>query len=174
MEEVPPGYVIVGRIGSPWGVLGEFRVVPLADAPERLAPGRSVTVGGERHVIETSRWQKGLVYLKLSGIDDPETASTLREQLLTVPETDLEPLTEGQYYRFQLIDLTVQTTNGAALGRITDVLTTGANDVYIVHGDKGEILIPASADIIKEINLERGHMVIEDVPGLIPERREKR
>jgi 16S rRNA processing protein RimM len=150
------------------------KVVPLVDNRDRLAPGSGVTVRGHRRVIETSRWQKGLVYLKLSGVDDREAASALREQLLTVPEGDFAPLAEGQYYRFQLIDLDVHSTAGVPLGRVSEVLTTGANDVYIVHGDKGEILVPATGGIIMEIDLERRRMVIEDVPGLIPERRKKR
>ncbi len=174
MEEVPPGYVAVGRIGPAWGVRGAVKVIPLVDKRERLAPGREVTVDGERRVIESSRWQKGIVYLKLSGIDDRDAASALRERFLVVPEGELAPLPEGQYYRFQLIGLMVRNASGASLGRVTDVLTTGANDVYVVQGEKGEILVPATDEVIKEIDLERGEMVIEEVPGLIPEPRRKR
>ncbi len=174
MEEVPPGYAAVGRVGSPWGVRGVLKVVPLVDRRERLAPGRKITVDGKRHAIESSRWQKGLVYLKLSGIDDRHAASALRQRFLTVPESDMQPLAEGQYYRFQLIGLDVYGTAGPLLGRLTEILTTGANDVYIVRGDKGEILVPATDEVVKEIDIEQGRMVIEEVPGLIPERRSER
>ncbi len=146
MEEVPPGYVAVGRIGPAWGVRGAVKVVPLVDKRERLAPGREVTVDGKRRVIESSRWQQGIVYLKLSGIDDRQAAFALRERFLVVPEGELEPLPEGQYYRFQLIGLTVRNAAGVSLGRVTDVLTTGANDVYVVQGERGEILVPATDD----------------------------
>ena len=173
MEQVPPGYVAVGRVGAAWGVRGVVKVIPLVNKRERLAHGRSVTVAGQRRTIETSRWQKGLVYLKLSGIDDREAALAIRDQLLTVPESELEPLSEGQYYRFQLVGLAVESTGGAFLGRVTDVLSTGANDVYVVRGDGGEILVPATNDIVKEIDLESGRMVIEEVPGLTPEHRRK-
>lgn len=171
MEEVPPGYVAVGRVSTAWGVGGVVKVIPLVDKRGRLAPGWSVNVAGQRRTIESSRWQKGLAYLKLSGIDDREAALALREQLLTVPATELEPLAEGLYYRFQLVGLAVSSAAGAALGRVTDILSTGANDVYVVQGERGEILVPATDDIVKEIDLERGRMVIEEVPGLIPERR---
>jgi 16S rRNA processing protein RimM len=174
MEQVPPGYVAVGRVSTSWGVRGVVKVIPLVDSRERLAPGRRVTVTGQHRTIESSRWQKGLAYLKLSGIDDREAAFTLRQRLLTVPESELDPLDEGHYYRFQLVGLAVETTAGAALGRVTDVLTTGANDVYVVQGERGEILVPATDDIVKEIDLERGRMVIEEVPGLLQERRRKR
>jgi 16S rRNA processing protein RimM len=169
MEQAAPGYVAVGRVSTSWGVRGVAKVIPFVDKPERLAPGRTVTVSGRRHTIESSRWQKGIAYLKLSGIDDRESAFALRGQLLTVPEDELEPLGEGEYYRFQLLGLAVESTVGAPLGRVTDVLTTGANDVYVVRGERGEILVPATDDIVKEIDLERGRMVIEDVPGLTPD-----
>ncbi|MCH8345607.1 MAG: 16S rRNA processing protein RimM, partial [Chloroflexi bacterium] len=78
-------------------------------------------------------------------------------------------LPEGQYYRFQIIGLEVRNATGAILGRVTDILTTGANDVYIVRSEKREILVPATDDVIKEIDVERGLMLIEEIPGLIPE-----
>jgi 16S rRNA processing protein RimM len=169
MEQVPPGYVAVGRVSAAWGVRGVVKVIPLVDKREKLAPGRSVTVADQLRTIESSRWQGALAYLKLSGIDDREAAFALRKQLLTVPESELEPLDEGQYYRFQLVGLAVESTAGALLGRVTDVLSTGANDVYVVQGERGEILVPATDDIVKEIDLERGRIVIEEVPGLIPD-----
>jgi 16S rRNA processing protein RimM len=169
MEQVPPGDVAVGRVSTAWGVDGVVKVIPLVDSEEGLAPGRSVTVAGRRRTIENSRWQTGMAYLKLSGIDDRKAAIALREQLLTIPESELEPLGEGQYYRFQLVGLAVESTTGASLGRVTDILSTGANDVYIVRGERGEILAPATDEIVKEIDLERGRMVIEEVPGLIPD-----
>ncbi len=169
MEHVPPGYVAIGRVSTAWGMRGVVRVSPLVDKRERLAPGRGVTVAGQRRTIESCRWQKRLAYLKLSGIDDRKTALALRHQLLTVPESELEPLGEGQYYRFQLVGLAVHSTADALLGRVTDVLDTGANDVYVVQGERGEILVPATDDIVKDIDLQRGRMVIEEVPGLTPD-----
>lgn len=169
MEQVPPGYVAVGRASTPWGVRGVVKVIPLVDTRDRLSPGRGVTVAGQRRTIENCHWRKGMAYLKLSGIDDREAALALRGQLLTVPESELEPLGEGQYYRFQLVGLAVHSTAGTPLGRVTEVLTTGANDVYVVQGERGEILVPATDDIVKEIDLERGRMVIEEVPGLAPD-----
>ena len=173
MEEVPPGHVAVGRITTAWGMRGGVKVFPLVDKQQRLAPGSSVTVGGERRAIESSRWQKGIVYLKLSGIDDREAASAVRGLFLTVPESDLETLAEGVYYRFQLVGLAVRSTAGASLGLVTEILSTGAHDVYIVQGERGEILLPATDEVIKEIDLERGLMVVEEVPGLVPEPRKE-
>ncbi len=170
MEEVPPGHVAVGRVATAWGVRGVLKVVPLVDIRDQLAEGRAVTIAGRSHTIESARWQKGLAYLKLSGVDHREAALALRDRLITVPEEDLEPLGEGEYYRYQLLGLSVTTTEGEPLGQVADVLPTGANDVYIVRGERGDILVPATDDVVKEIDLERGRMVIEEVPGLIPDK----
>jgi 16S rRNA processing protein RimM len=174
VEEVPPGHVTVGLIATAWGVRGVVKVTPLVDKRQRLAPGRNVIVDGERRVIESCRWQRGMVYLKLAGVDDRKAASALRERLVTVPESELEPLPEGHYYRFQLIGLTVLNAAGAELGSIAEILSTGANDIYVVRGEGSEILVPATDDIVKEVDLERGRMVIEEAPGLVPDARKKR
>ena len=168
MEEVPPGYVAIGRVGAPWGVRGAVRVLPLTDRRAQLAAGRTVTVAGERRTIESTRWQKGMVHLRLSGIEDREAAAELAGRLLAIPESELEPLPEGQYYRFQLIGLAVISTDGEELGGVTDVLSTGANDVYIVSGPFGEVLIPAVDDVVRDVNITAGVILVEIIPGLLP------
>ena len=172
-EEVPPGYVAIGRVGAPWGVRGAVRVLPLTDRRRQLAAGRTVSVAGERRTIVSARWQKGMVYLRLSGVERREAAAQLRGRLLATAESELEPLPEGQYYRFQLIGLAVISTDGEELGRVTEILSTGANDVYVVRGDRGELLLPATDEVVREIDLERGRMLIEALPGLIPQPRRK-
>lgn len=173
MTQVPQDHVVVGRVAGAWGVRGVLTVIPFVDKREQLAPGRAVTVAAERRTIESARWRSKVVHLKLSGIDDRESALALRNQFIIVPTGELEPLAEGQYYRFQIIGLAVSTTQGEPLGSVTEVLPTGANDVYVVRGDRGEILVPATDEVIKEIDLEAGRMVIEELPGLIPEPRRK-
>lgn len=174
MPEVPPGHVAVGRVAAPHGVRGALKVLPLVDKRERLSRGRAVLLAGEQRTIESARWQKpdgpsgGTAILKLSGVDDREAAAALRGEFLAVPESELEPLPEGQYYRFQIIGLEVFDESGAPLGRIEEVLATGANDVYIVRGgERGEILVPATDEVVKQVDVAAGRMVIEEVPGLI-------
>jgi 16S rRNA processing protein RimM len=173
MEEVPPGYIAIGRVGAAWGVRGAFRVLPLADSRALFAPGRGVAVAGKPYTIASAQWRKDTVYLRLSGIEGREAAGELRGRLLAVAETELEPLPEGHYYRFQLIGLTVVSTEGEELGRLADILSTGANDVYVVRGDRGEVLLPATDEVVREIDLEAGRMLIEALPGLLPEPRRK-
>lgn len=165
--EPPAGYVAVALVLGAWGVHGHVRVQPLAPA-SILAPGRAVRLAGRDTRIQGVRGAGG-VFLKLEGIDDRETAAALRGEYVLVPEADLEPLPEGEYYRFQLIGLRVLTTDGRDLGRITNIISTRENDIFVVTGPGGEILIPVIEDIVHEIDIKAGKVTIEAVPGLLKE-----
>ena len=167
-ENASQRYVAVGRILSPWALQGDLKVEPLTDFPERFAVGGSLYVDGVAYTIEGCRWHKGKVYIKLSGIDDATAAEALRQRLLEVPEDELKPLSEGEYYQFQILGLQVRTTEGQPLGKVSQILSTGSNDVFVVHGEGGELLIPALDDIVKAIDLDGGWMEVELVEGLLP------
>ena len=166
-EPVPPESLIVGRILAPWGIRGEVKVEVLTDFPERFAPRKVVYLNTSPLEIESCRYHKQQLILKLATIDSIEAAEKLRGQSLTIPGSELHTLPEGQYYAFQLIGLKVVTTGGKTLGRVTDIMPTGSNDVYIVEGKQGEILIPAIEDVVKSIDLKKGKMVIEVIEGLL-------
>jgi 16S rRNA processing protein RimM len=142
-------------------VRGDLKVQPLTDFPERFQRGAALWVRGRRYEVQRSRWSRGLVYLGLSGIDSRNAADELKGALLEVPESDLTPLPEGQYYRFQVIGLEVRTPEGGSLGRVAEILPTGSNDVYVVRGGPRELLIPAIEDVVKEVDLEGGRLVVE-------------
>jgi 16S rRNA processing protein RimM len=167
-ENASQGYVAVGRILGPWGLRGDLKVEPLTDFPERFALGCSLYVDGVAYAIEGCRWHKGKVYIKLSGIDSASAAGTLHQRFLEVPEEELKPLSEGEYYQFQILGLEVRTTEGQPLGKVAQILSTGSNDVFVVHGEGGELLIPALDDIVKAIDLDGGWMEVEVVEGLLP------
>lgn len=165
--EVTPGFVAVGRVLTPQGLHGDLKVLLLTPFPDRFQPGRSVHLGGDRRLIERARPDKSGLLLKLSGIDDRTSAEAFRDHYLEVPESDLQPLGEGQYYHFQLIGISVRTTRGLPVGRVTRILSTPANDVIVVHGMLGELLLPAVDEVVKEVDLDNSVMVIEMVPGLV-------
>ncbi|MCH8849929.1 MAG: 16S rRNA processing protein RimM, partial [Chloroflexi bacterium] len=85
---------------------------------------------------------------------------------LEVPEGDLAPLSDGQYYRFQIVGLAVFDVEGQKLGHVERVLDTGANDVYLVQDEESELLIPAIDSVVKEIDVAGGRMVVEPLAGL--------
>jgi len=166
-EPAPPESLCVGRILAPWGMRGEVKVEVLTDFPERFAPRKVVYLNTIPLEIERCHPHKQHMVVKLATIDSVEAAERLRGQDLTIPSSELYPLPQGQYYTFQLIGLKVVTTRGQTLGRVTDIMSTASNDVYIVDGKRGEILIPAIEDVVKSIDLKKGKMVIEAIEGLL-------
>lgn len=167
-ESPTPGFVAVGLILAPWGRAGDLKVQPLTDFPQRFAPGCRLYIDDEPYVIERCQWRRGYAYLKLSGIDDTDAAKALRQRLLEIPESELMSLAEDEYYHFQILGLEVQSTEGEALGTVVEVISTGGNDVFLVRGPEGELLIPAVDDVIRGIDLKTGRMEVELVEGLRP------
>ncbi len=162
-----PRFIVVGRVIAPWGIKGEVKVEVMTDFPDRFSPGEEVYIDGRPLSIERSRGHKGRVILKLTPVDSIEAAERLRGRWLEIPESKLRPLPQDQYYQFQLMGLEVWNTEGELLGRIADILPTGSNDVYLVRGEQGELLIPAIEDVVKSVELEKGRIVVELIPGLL-------
>jgi len=140
----------------------------LTDFPERFEPGETVYLHGAPLKVESCRPHKQHLLVKLCTVDTPEAASKLRGYDLTIPRSELRPLPEGEYYTYQLIGLEILTTGGKLLGEISDIITTAGNDIYVVRGESGELLIPAIEDVIKSIDLEKRVVIIEAIEGLLP------
>jgi 16S rRNA processing protein RimM len=102
------------------------------------------------------------VYVTLRGHPDRTSVERFRHAILQVRESDLPPLPEGEYYRFQLVGLRVVDTEGRDLGVLEEVLETGANDVYRVRAPDGsDVLLPATADVVIRVDLEAGVMTVD-------------
>lgn len=158
------GFVAVGRIISVRGVSGEVLVEPLTDFPDRFRPGSRLWLEGRPVDVEASAPRRGRLGVKLAGVDSRERAEALRGRLLEVPESGLWELEPGTYYRFQLLGMTVVDRDGRPLGVLADILETGANDVYVVNGEAGELLVPAVDDVVLEVDVASRRMVV-DLPG---------
>ena len=109
---------------------------------------------------------RGRLLVELEGIETRTEAEALRDVLLEVPEQELPPLAEDQYFRFDVVGMEVVDESGRALGRLDEVLETGANDVYIVRDDSGELLIPAIDSVIKRVDVKGRRMVVSPLAGL--------
>jgi 16S rRNA processing protein RimM len=164
-----PRYLVVGKIIAPWGVRGEVKMAIETDFPEHLERLKRVYLGEKvtSFVLERSRLHKRHALLKLEGCDDRDAAEKLRGQLVQIPIEEAMPLGEDEYYVYQIVGLDVWTAEGEHLGRVSEVLFTGANDVYVVQGEKGEILVPAVEDVVLEIDLAGGRLTVELMEGLI-------
>jgi len=93
----------------------------------------------------------------------------LRGLYLQAPESSLDPPGDDAFYHYQLIGLHAVTTSGEDLGAITDIIATGANGVFVVRGPRGELLIPAIEDVVQEVDVKGGRMLIEPILGLLPD-----
>ena len=139
--------------------------MPLLGKPE-MDP-QQVFLGDPNSPVEGVRQHKGVLLLKLGGCDDRDAAGGLRGMLVQVPLEDAVPLEEGEYYHFQLMGLRVETEDGQWLGQLVEVLSTGANDVYIVRGPHGELLLPAVDDVVLELDLASKRMVVRLMRGML-------
>lgn len=162
----------VGAVASVHGIKGEVKVFPTTDEPEKFKKLKSVllkTDKEEREIrLQWVKFFKNMVIVKFEGIDSPEEARKFRGAALWIPREAAVKLKENEYYRADLIGLSVLTEDGEALGMLTDVLETGANDVYeITLADKRTVLFPAIRDCVKEVDLEAGRMTVHVMDGLL-------
>jgi 16S rRNA processing protein RimM len=167
MPEPESENIVIGEVMGAWGLKGEIRIRVLTDFPERFCPGGSFLIEGVPYTIEGVKSSKDALILKLAGIDSPEEAQKLRHLVLEIPEDEKHPLPEGVFYHYQIIGLDVFSTEGVKLGKVSQVLTTASNDVYVVETTGKELLIPAVADVVKNIDPAAGRMTVEIIEGLL-------
>lgn len=149
------------------GVRGELRIRLETDVLENLAPGRRVYVGHERVVYEIEAfYPEGKPRLKLRGIDARDTAQGLAGSDLAILVEEAVPLPPGRFYGAEIIGVDVVAVTGERIGILREIIVTGSNDVYVVRGPDGEVLIPAIADIVRDFDAERRVMTIEMLEGL--------
>lgn len=160
--------MIVARILGPHGLQGEVKAEVLTDFPDRFSLLKTVYVGDELSpaVLEGHRLQGGKIILKLEGCEDRENAAELQGKLVYVTLEEAVPLAEDEYYVYEIMGLEVWTTEGEFLGYVDEVLHTGSNDVYVVKNGRGEVLVPALSDVVREVDLERGRIEVRLMEGL--------
>ncbi len=161
-----PRYLVVGKVVAPWGTRGELKVAILTDFPDRFRELKRVYLGDEPWMVEGHRRHGKWVILKFEGCADRNSAEKLRGALVRVPLEEAVPLSEDEYYIYQIVGLEVWTSEGEHLGRVSEVLFTGANEVYVVERERGQILVPAIEDVIKEVDLEGGRLIVEPLEGI--------
>lgn len=169
-ESAEPRFLAVGRIAKPHGVLGEVRVELMTDHPERFEWLDAIYVGEKnprRVPIVSVRYHQDVVLLKLEGYPTRTEAELLRGELLQVPESEAVPLEDDEYFLYQLIGIEVFTEQGRHLGQLTEILETGANNVFVIDNEGRQYLIPDIPDVIREVDIENRRLVIHPMPGLI-------
>lgn len=161
----------VGVISSTHGVRGEVKVYPTTDDVGRFKKLKKVVLdtGREQLELEISgvKFFKNQVILKFKGIDNINDIEKYKGKDLLVHREDAVELEENENYVADLIGLCVVTEEGQKLGVLTEVMETGANDVYVVETEDGkELLLPAIRDCILDVDLEKDLMTVHVLPGL--------
>lgn len=172
--EQPP-FLLLGRILRPHGIRGELRMEVLTAHPENIVPGREVFVGPDleepatatAYTVERARAHQGIVILQFEELTTRNEAEWLRNLYVMVTLEDAVPLEPGEVYLYQLIGLDVYSDEDEHLGEITDIIETGANDVFVVHGPRGEVLLPDIDECILDIDLDAGRMTVHIMDGLL-------
>ena len=158
-----PVFLVVGKLRRAHGLAGDILMEVITDFPERMRSGREVFIGEEHTPVhlQKSHVHPPFLLLKFREFDTPEEVGKFRNSIVYVRADSLPPLPEGEYYQHQLVGLQVVTEDGQSLGILTEVLETGANDVYIVKAADGkEVLLPAIHDVILGVNLAEKTMVV--------------
>ena len=165
-------FLQVGVITATHGIRGEVKVFPTTDDPERFLDLETVYLdtGREKKLLTISsvKFFKQFVILKFKEFDNINDVEPFRKKCRLVTRDQAVPLEEDEYFIADLIGLRVITDEDKVLGELTDVLETGANDVYQVTDENGkEILLPAIKDCILSVDLEKGEMKVHILEGLL-------
>ena len=177
-KEDPRGeeYLVIGKVLKPHGVKGDLRVRYYnPEDPLFLSRYKRLYLKDERRgllrpfKVLKVRPHKDLLIVSLEGLRDREDAERWRGSEVLVRREDLPPLEEDEYYWEEIIGLEVFTKEGESLGRVTSIWRTGGSDVYVVEGEKGEIMLPAIKQVVLEVDREGGRMVVELLEGLLEE-----
>lgn len=170
----------IGEIVSVHGVKGALKVLPLTDNPIRfcsltevdVVPKRGIRKGaqGTTYKVLSATPAGNIVLLKLYGIDDRDKAEQFRGMFLEIPREKAVKLPKDSYFIGDLVGCVVKTESGEVLGTLTDVQSTGANDIYEVtprdNQKNKSIWLPAIGDVIKAVDVEKGEIIVSLLPGL--------
>lgn len=163
----------VGKIVNTHGIKGEVRVISITDFPEeRFKPGASLFIktnkGKQEFIVESSRNHKTFVLLKFKGLDNINDVEQFKNYELFTTEEITPELSDGEFLYRQIVGLTVVDSKLGEIGKITEIMELGPNDVWVVKGPKyDEVLIPYIEDVVKKVDLDKQIVQVEIPDGLI-------
>jgi 16S rRNA processing protein RimM len=161
----------IGRVIKTHGVKGKVKAEYFGEDLHRFSHYREIFIVGEKgrpepyELIEAIPRPPGLI-LRLKGIEKIEEAESLKGKEIFIKKEALLELEEGEYYWADLLGMRVETREGKGIGKVKEIFSTGAHDVYVVEGKRGEILLPATEEVIQSIDLEKRVMRVIRIEGL--------
>jgi 16S rRNA processing protein RimM len=164
------GHVRVGSVVGTHGNDGRLRVDPETDNPERFAHGSTLIIGEAPYTVAhvTNAAGGQILIVTLNELTTREQAATLVNQPILGATDSVPPLPEDTYYHYQLLDMMVVDPTGLELGQLTEVISTGANDVYVVTAEGSELMIPALAYVILDVDVANARMTVDVPEGIEP------
>lgn len=165
-------YLQIGKIVNTHGFRGDVKAQAWSDSPDVLVKLKFVyrKVKDEyiKIKVQKSSVHKGMVLIKLEGIDDFDSANVLRETVIYADRDDIKK-NKDSFFIVDLIGLDViDFDNGKVYGKLKDVMQYGIHDIYTVETEKGEVLIPAVSEFVKKVSLEEG-IFIKPIEGMFDE-----
>lgn len=157
-----PVYLMIGRLRRPHGVNGELLLELTTEHPEKVKPGLGVYIGENKTPLKIARIRAAnkLWLVSFEGYDQIQQVEWFTNQWVYISDKDAAPLPEGRYYHHEIIGMQVFSDQGELLGVVSEIIVTGANDVYVVKSESGtEILLPAIKSVIIEIDREAHRIV---------------
>ncbi|MGG1514672.1 ribosome maturation factor RimM [Paenibacillus oryzisoli] len=163
----------VGKIVNSHGIRGELKVVPETDFPERFDKGSELIIVDAKNVqtpvtVKTSRLHKNVFIVQFEQFSNINDVEKFKGALLKIEGKHQQPLEEGEYYYHEIIGCKVVTEEGRELGEISEILTPGANDVWVVSLGKGkELLLPVIDDVVLDVDVPNKTIRIHLMEGLM-------
>jgi len=167
-----PVFLVIGKLRRPHGLHGEIIMDVFTDFPERIHPGATLYVGEDHRPLSLHayRQHQDSLLLTFDAFQDRDEVGALRNQWVYVRSADRPNLPEGDYYHHQILGLKVLDDEGKLLGKVGEILETGANDVIVVRPTEGpEILLPVVDSVVVGIDLSAGEIRVHILPGILPE-----
>ena len=164
------GYTVIGKITNSHGVKGDIKIFPLTDDPDRFFSLKKAYIGEIKEEVfpEDPRIHKGMILIRLKGMEDINKILRFKGQYIYVLDDDRIKLPEGRYFISDLIGCEVYDMTERKLGTIKDVLQGAANDVYVIDGGNGmEYLIPAVERFIVSVNIADNKIQVDPIKGMI-------
>ncbi|MFB4167521.1 ribosome maturation factor RimM [Virgibacillus sp. JSM 102003] len=163
----------VGKIVNTHGIKGEVKVLRISDFDERFEAGGTLFIVKENKTpieleIDSHRVHKGFDLLQFKGFDNISDVEHYKGAYLKITEDQLTDLDEDEYYYHEIIGCDVYLNSGEKLGVIKEILSPGANDVWVMKQDKGkDVLIPYIEEVVKQVDVEASKVIIEPMEGLL-------
>lgn len=153
--------LVIGKALKAHGVRGDIKAECYLDTPQKMLELKQVFIDGRNYKIERTARSGSFVLLKLCGIDSMEQAETLKNAIFYAQKADLPPNEEGRYYIDDIIGCIVK-SKAEILGKVVDIYQYGSADVYVIDGDKGQIMFPFLDGVIDNIDINNKEITVNE------------